>query len=66
MGMLLGHFFGHYICSPSCLASVLLEAMLSESWVKDLAVAGKLAAEPKSLPFRMSAFWFRVKCMLAC
>lgn len=54
--MLLGDLFGHYICSPSCLASALLEAMLGEPWVKDVAVAGELAAGPKSLPFRTRVF----------
>lgn len=54
MEMLVGH--GCYICSPSCLVSVLLKAMLGEPWVKEVAVAGKLAADPKSLPFRARVF----------
>lgn len=54
--MLYSHLFGHYICSPCPCASVLLEAMLGEPWVKDVAVVGKLAADPKSLPFRTRAF----------
>jgi len=66
MEMLLGHLYGHCICSPSCLASVLLEAMLGELWVKDVAVAGKIAADPKSLPFRTRVFSDLVKCLVAC
>lgn len=47
MEMLLGHLFGHYFCSP-CLASVLLGTILDEPWVKNMALAGKLDADPKA------------------
>lgn len=47
MEMLLGHLFKLYICS-SCLACVLLEATLSEPWIKDVAVARKLVQALKA------------------
>lgn len=54
--MLLGYLFGHYIYSPSCLANVLLEAMLGKPWVKDVTVVGKLAADSEIFPFRTRVF----------
>lgn len=45
--MLLSHLFGHYFCSP-CLASVLLEAILDDPWVKNMALAAKLDADPNA------------------
>lgn len=44
---------------------MLLEAILDEPWIKDLAGSGKLAVDPEACHLEQEIFCFKVKCVLA-